>query len=1346
MLRLALAATALLNWSGGQNATPESFDISSDGRGALVAAQAPFDLSPYAGKIVELAIDAEGKEISRPPKSWLGLKFMCVYTDPKSGKTHYPAANGLVGTFPRRRLSFNLNLQGLEPGDKIGATLFAGLQGSSGTVRFYPQSLKITAKESEFPLWNKDGLARYSGLPKGPMRGVMLPAGDCKEDDFRTLRDWGANLARYQMIRGWTKINDNQDLPEFDRWLDGRLTHLEQLLEWARQYGIAIVVDLHVPPGGKAASKQFNMFSEKTYADHFVATWRRIAARLRGRPGIFAYDLINEPVQNDPSAPYDYWNLQYQAAKAIREIDPKATLIVEANQGSTPSAFRYLTPLPMENVIYQVHVYDPIEYTHQGVLTPRKPFGQYDAYPTLQWNRDYLRRALQPVREFQLKYQARIYVGEFSAIAWAPGRENYLQDCIRLFEEYGWDWSYHAFREWEGWSVEHAFTPEGRFARSETLAKAVLTDGFRGKFDRVLDTDAAERKVRMPSPDERNPLGIPSTNQTLSVTFASEKEAQEAVLRILPLPSGKRVAFTTRWDDSAVGHRARAEVFARLGLRPTFFLNGDKEFMQKDMPRIRELGGRFGNHTASHPFLMESSEGVQFAEVMGNRIFVECQTDEPVNSFVIPFNWNSPLDPKRAASLGRILLDTGHYVSSDWPKKEVGQAPFCWMPGQTFGANDTNPDGELFAKNLGTALGEAARHPDWPKVTFGIHSWCKPEGLLRQEAFLKKVIGRPSWWLTDDRSYGAYRYEFYHSAVRAEVKGKEAIFRIERFDPALLGESPVLSVRFSAKPLRVALGGSGLALEADANGCYSLPSPYAKRLPKSIALSGADAEQEQPGVTLSIAPDEAKGVLSVELANATGKPISDAVLVVNPSPAWSRGRIVEKAPDPIDGGRRWHVPLGALRHGRLPAGEDRLYCAALDYTLGGERFRLYAQAKVKGDRLQKAPCPRDTLLVLGPIDRNRFDEKQWIALSGSNEPLPNLGTDIAECWRSMADPKRAEFSAAAYIPWSPQVPQEFKARVGKLCGEGRDVFLAAVDFTCREAGQKTLLINRDKWQETLFYLNGERIAGKGGRFTVKVRKGRNRLILRWFWFQHWIPQSLLLSVCENGDVDKAVPFSRTAVEPRQGAYESPGLSGEFTKLGVPRQLFHKGELAVEAIVCSMGDCLAKNAAPDTPRFTREGDTLLCESNWTKARNGGKFSARTVWRITPQSVECQGEIIPEKGLQWKGVLATAQLFFPAELLAGKPIRILRQGKEPETRTIAKEYAPSNNIANFSGLELEDGWRLTLEHADIQQMFDRRQWRQQTFNVKIVPRGAVSWNGTVSKGEPLRWSFRLEKIPR
>ena len=94
-------------------------------------------------------------------------------------------------------------------------------------------------------------------------------------------------------------------------------------------------------------------------------------------------------------------------------------------------------------------------------------------------DRNYLREQLRPVREFQLKHQAKIYVGEFSAVRWAAGREQYIADLIDLFEEYGWDWSYHAFREWSGWSVEHSDRKEETEpTAAPTRAKQVLLKAF----------------------------------------------------------------------------------------------------------------------------------------------------------------------------------------------------------------------------------------------------------------------------------------------------------------------------------------------------------------------------------------------------------------------------------------------------------------------------------------------------------------------------------------------------------------------------------------------------------------------------------------------------------------------------------------------------------------------------------------------------------------------------------------------------------------------------------------------------------------------------------------------------
>lgn len=73
------------------------------------------------------------------------------------------------------------------------------------------------------------------------------------------------------------------------------------------------------------------------------------------------------------------------------------------------------------------------------------------------WDKAQLEKALQPVINFQNRFRVHIYIGEFSAIRWAPDHSacRYLSDLIDIFESQGWDWSYHAFREWSGWSVEH---------------------------------------------------------------------------------------------------------------------------------------------------------------------------------------------------------------------------------------------------------------------------------------------------------------------------------------------------------------------------------------------------------------------------------------------------------------------------------------------------------------------------------------------------------------------------------------------------------------------------------------------------------------------------------------------------------------------------------------------------------------------------------------------------------------------------------------------------------------------------------------------------------------------------
>lgn len=473
------------NWRLAKGAVREGdlLTIDSSVGGPNCNAFAEVDLSPCADVGYEAEISCRGENVARGPEPWLGMKFMLSYYDERN-EGHWPQATPMTGSFGWTVLRFRHEMRGLAARNGKG-TLTLGFQSGGGRIVFDLSTLKVRVASPLWPVTNRDYRVSYPAdvraLP--PLRGVMLPSEPCREDDFRTLKAWGATLARYQMTRLWGKDNTNQDLSEYDRWLNEKLDHLDRVvLPLAEKHAIRIVIDLHVAPGGRCDG-EMNMFHDRKYADHFIACWQRIARRFRGRRSIFGYDLINEPEQRLPALPdCDYWNLQRRAAEAVRSIDPETAIIIESNGWDCADAYRYLCPLSMDNVIYQVHVYDPGEFTHQGVQNPRR--WARSSYPDAKrgWDKDYLRRVMEPVLAFQRRHGARIYVGEFSAITWADGADRYIADCISLFNEYGFDWTYHAFREWPGWSVEHECeAPGGRFRPSSDNPRLrVLKAGLLG--------------------------------------------------------------------------------------------------------------------------------------------------------------------------------------------------------------------------------------------------------------------------------------------------------------------------------------------------------------------------------------------------------------------------------------------------------------------------------------------------------------------------------------------------------------------------------------------------------------------------------------------------------------------------------------------------------------------------------------------------------------------------------------------------------------------------------------------------------------------------------------------------
>lgn len=307
-------------------------------------------------------------------------------------------------------------------------------------------------------------------------RGFMVS--DLEKETVKSVRhEWNANLVRLQLVPLFWAPQKSITPREAWAWL------MDKLPEWldnARDAGITVVIDLHnipkeyapLPP--KEALQQF--WDDPAARKMFLDCWREIAAICQNRQEEIWFDLLNEPLNwNDmPSYPEKWPEWAQQCILEIRRIDKKHHIVIEPGPGGLSWGFKDFPLLhdPENKLIYSTHQYQPHAYTMQGIedITGTDLKQSYLKeglrWPGIfsdsgggHWDKKRLEeKELAHVIEFQKKHKVRIYIGEFSVARWAPDAAQYLEDCISIFEKYGWDWSYHAFRENHIWSLEHEDT------------------------------------------------------------------------------------------------------------------------------------------------------------------------------------------------------------------------------------------------------------------------------------------------------------------------------------------------------------------------------------------------------------------------------------------------------------------------------------------------------------------------------------------------------------------------------------------------------------------------------------------------------------------------------------------------------------------------------------------------------------------------------------------------------------------------------------------------------------------------------------------------------------------------
>lgn len=139
---------------------------------------------------------------------------------------------------------------------------------------------------------------------------------------------------------------------------------LDRVVEWAKQDGMYVVIDMHQAPGGQTGTNIDDSYGYPWLYDspadqqELIAIWKRIATHYGNEPTVLGYDLLNEPIPHYPEL--QKYNIALEPlykriAASIREVDTHHVLILGGARWDTN--FTVFGPPFDENTMYEFHTY-----------------------------------------------------------------------------------------------------------------------------------------------------------------------------------------------------------------------------------------------------------------------------------------------------------------------------------------------------------------------------------------------------------------------------------------------------------------------------------------------------------------------------------------------------------------------------------------------------------------------------------------------------------------------------------------------------------------------------------------------------------------------------------------------------------------------------------------------------------------------------------------------------------------------------------------------------------------------------------------------------------------------------
>lgn len=289
------------------------------------------------------------------------------------------------------------------------------------------------------------------------------------EKDVRQIAEWGFDHVRIPIDEEQMFLEDGtKDKEAFNL--------LHNALELCQKYNLKAIVDLHILRTHYFNADYKPLFHDPAAQEAFYECWRKISGELKDySTGMVAYELMNEPVADDPE---DWNKIVKECYSVIRGLEKDRVIVIGSNMWqSFRTAEQLALPEGDPNIILSFHYYEPMLLTHyQASWTDLKDFGgqvnypgqtlteeQLAARPTAEqeaygrwtkesYDKERFRREFSMAANVAKRYGIPVYCGEYGCLSDEPNDEvryRWLTDMNDVFDELGIARAVWCYREGE---------------------------------------------------------------------------------------------------------------------------------------------------------------------------------------------------------------------------------------------------------------------------------------------------------------------------------------------------------------------------------------------------------------------------------------------------------------------------------------------------------------------------------------------------------------------------------------------------------------------------------------------------------------------------------------------------------------------------------------------------------------------------------------------------------------------------------------------------------------------------------------------------------------------------------